>query len=348
MTETSIIGCSSKHCELLERLSKVAPTDAEVLITGPSGVGKELYARYVHKCSQRNQGAFVPVNCGALAADLLENELFGHVSGAFTGARPNSDGLVAAAEGGTLFLDEVDTLAHICQVKLLRFLQDKEYRRLGETRVRRANIRIIAATNASLVTAMREGRFREDLFFRLRVFTVDVPRLRDRCEDIPLLLDEYITRFSEEYRLPKIKFSRTSLEKLASYGWPGNIRELENCINFLTCLQLGRPVEPADLPLLFDDTESLDNGSAPSSGEEERLMSEFIYKTNENGSEIRPYQEAKRDLVNSFSRSYLNETLRRNGGIINKAAKTGDMDRRVFFELMRKHGIRAGNYLDAA
>jgi transcriptional regulator with PAS, ATPase and Fis domain len=159
--------------------------DAEVLISGPSGVGKELYARYVHERSPRGTAAFVPVNCGALPVDLLENELFGHVKGAFTGARPHSEGVVVMAEGGTLFLDEVDSLALISQVKLLRFLQEKEYRRLGETRIRRANVRIIAATNTDLVDAVRDGRFREDLFFRLQVVPIEVPALRERPSDIP-------------------------------------------------------------------------------------------------------------------------------------------------------------------
>ena len=169
-----------------------------------------------------------PVNCGALPVDLLENELFGHVGGAFTGARPQSDGLVAAAEGGTLFLDEVDALALVCQVKLLRFLQEKEYRRLGETRIRRANVRIIAATNTDLLAAVHDGCFREDLFFRLRVVPIEVPALRERPSDIPLLLEAYGSRYAETYKLPKIMISDTALKRLTSYVWPGNIRELEN------------------------------------------------------------------------------------------------------------------------
>src|SRR5262249_43305335 len=159
MFQSPLIGISSQHCQLLEKLSKVATTDAEILISGPSGVGKELYARYAHEHSSRRKAALVAVNCGALSPELLENELFGHVGGAFTGARPKSEGLVAAAEGGTMFLDEVDSLSLICQIKMLRFLQEKEYRRLGEARIRHANVRIIAATNTNLLEAVRQGSF---------------------------------------------------------------------------------------------------------------------------------------------------------------------------------------------
>jgi DNA-binding NtrC family response regulator len=152
-----LVGISAAHTQLVEKLEKVAPTDAEVLISGPTGVGKELYANYIHQHSARAKASLVAVNCGGLPVELIENELFGHVGGAFTGARPHSDGLVAAAEGGTLFFDEIDSLPLPCQVKLLRFLQDKEYRRLGETRLRRANVRIVAATNADLVAAVRSN-----------------------------------------------------------------------------------------------------------------------------------------------------------------------------------------------
>lgn len=250
MGDAELIGNSAAHRQLLETLSKVARTDAEVLISGPSGVGKELYAKYVHQCSPRRQAAIVPVNCGALPADLIENELFGHVGGAFTGARPSSEGLVAAAEGGTLFLDEVDSLTLVSQVKLLRFLQEKEYRRLGETRVRRANVRIISATNADLLAAVRQGRFREDLFFRLRVVPIEIPALHQRPEDIVELLRAFTQKASDEYGVPSVEFSEAALSRLKNYEWPGNIRELENCVDFVTCLQLQRPVEPQDLPLL--------------------------------------------------------------------------------------------------
>src|SRR5262249_50794150 len=218
MQNVRLIGQSAQHRALLETLAKVAPTDAEVLITGPSGVGKELYARYIHEHSGRCGAAFVPVNCGTLASDLLENELFGHIGGAFTGARPQHQGLVAEAENGTLFLDEVDTLSPANQVKLLRFVQEKEYRRLGESRVRRANVRFVAATNASLQEAVQIGAFRSDLFFRLRVVPIEVAPLCERPEDIAPLWDEYVPRYAEAYRARPIRLSTRAREALERYS----------------------------------------------------------------------------------------------------------------------------------
>jgi two-component system response regulator AtoC len=307
-------------------------------------VGKELYARYVHQCSPRRQAAFVPVNCGALPADLLENELFGHVRGAFTGARLHSEGLVAAADGGTLFFDEVDALALISQVKLLRFLQEKEYRRLGETRLRRANVRIIAATNTDLLAAVHDGRFREDLFFRLRVVPIEVPALRERPSDIFPLLEEYVSRYAETYKLPQITFSAAAFARLKSYAWPGNIRELENCVNYLTCLQLNHPIRPSDLPLLHikENAQAHEERDGTANGDTEWLV------TNANTSLTKiPYNEAKRDLVDHFEHKYVADALQRSGGNIAAAARQSQKPRRVFFEMMRKHGISAANYHSA-
>ena len=325
MTTATLVGCSLAHRQLLAKLAKIANTDAEILITGPTGVGKELYARFVHRHSTRRNASFVPVNCGALPSDLIENEFFGHVGGAFTGARPQSEGLVAAAEGGTLFLDEVDSLSLSSQIKLLRFLQDKQYRRLGETRIRRSDIRFIAASNADLVASMREGRFREDLFFRLRVIPIEVPPLRERPEDIPVLLSLYVAYYAKAYGLTEICFSEIAQSKLETYTWPGNIRELENCVRYLTCLQLNRAIEAADLPLL--DFE----GEKHASMEESNLAEQS-------------FRKAKRELVNRFERVYLEDALRRSNGNIARAARASGKPRRAFFELMRKHGVNPGDF----
>jgi DNA-binding NtrC family response regulator len=313
----------------MEKLKKIAPTDAEVLISGPTGVGKELYANYIHQHSARAKAPLVAVNCGGLPVELIENELFGHVGGAFTGARPHSDGLVAAAEGGTLFFDEIDSLPLPCQVKLLRFLQDKGYRRLGETRLRRANVRIIAATNADLVAAVRAKSFREDLFFRLRVVPVEVPSLVQRPEDILFLVNIFTEHCSETYKLPRIVFQGSALDRLRSYSWPGNIRELENCVKYLTCLQLARPIDISDLPLLGEG------------------------KTGENLSmdaltEASPLKALKGELVSEFERTYLESALRRSGGNIAAAARASGKPRRAFFELMRKRGVIAQHWSVAA
>jgi DNA-binding NtrC family response regulator len=315
-----LIGTSAAHVQLLQTLDKVAPIDAEVLISGPTGVGKELYANYVHQRSARSGGPFVPVNCATLPPDLIENELFGHVGGAFTGARPHSLGLVAESEGGTLFLDEIDSLPIGCQAKLLRFLHEKEYRRLGETRLRRADVRIVAATNADLVAAVQAKAFRQDLFFRLRVVPVDVPPLSQRREDIPLLVAEFADRYSQAYRLPRVVFADRAMARLLSYAWPGNIRELENCVRYLTCLQLTRPVDPYDLPLLDEEPKP-----------EIQPLNVLV--------ESGPLKTVKRDLVVQFERAYLESALRRSGGNIAAAARASGKPRRVFFELMRKHGV---------
>jgi len=322
----------------------VASTDAEILISGPSGVGKELYACFAHEKSLRAKAPFIAVNCGALSADLLENELFGHVGGAFTGARPRTEGLVSAAEGGTIFLDEVDSLSLICQVKLLRFLQEKEYRRLGEARIRRANIRIIAATNTDLLAAVRQGAFREDLFFRLRVVPIEVAPLRERPEDIALLLEEFEVRFAQAYQLPKISLTPAALDKLKSYVWPGNIRELENCVNYLTCWQLNRPVQPSDLPLLDREENEPANGNGNGKAHTD---GDWHVKDVTPALKL-PYNDAKRGLVDHFEREYIVSALRRSGGNIAQAARESQKPRRVFFEMMRKHGIKASDYITKA
>jgi two-component system, NtrC family, response regulator GlrR len=338
LVEAPLIGRSLAHRRLLARIERIAPTDAEVLITGPTGVGKELYAIHVHHRSTRAQRAFVPINCGAIPSDLFENELFGHVGGAFTGARQHRAGLVEEAEGGTLFLDEIDSLSLPCQVKLLRLLQEREYRRLGESRTRRANVRIVAATNADLVVAVRERRMREDLFFRLRVCPLDVPALRARPDDIEPLLDEYTTRYACAYRLPAIILSPAALERLRTYAWPGNVRELENCVRYLTCLQLSRSVGPEDLPLLDDAlTGRGGTGDRRDEPHEEEELADIE----------RPMRDAKRQLVLRFERQYLDHALRATSGNIAHAARRSGKARRAFFELMRKHGLRAADYTRA-
>jgi two-component system, NtrC family, response regulator GlrR len=320
MVTSSMVGASQGHRDLLEKLRKIAPTDAEVLLTGPTGSGKEMYAHFIHENSLRSGAEFVAINCAALSTDLLENQLFGHVSGAFTGARPQSDGLVAAAERGTLFLDEVDSLAPGSQVKLLRFIEEKEYRRMGELRVRKANVRLIAASNTDLLAAVHGGNFRQDLFFRLRVVPIEVPPLRERREDVPLILEEYVRRFANKYQLPALRFSRAALARLEDYDWPGNVRELENCVHYLTCLQLSRPIEPEDMPLIHPWSDN-EETSPPRIG-------------------AQSLKETKRQLISDFEKQYITEALESSGGNISHAARASGKPRRAFFELMRKYGIR--------
>ncbi|MFN0251493.1 MAG: sigma 54-interacting transcriptional regulator [Kofleriaceae bacterium] len=307
-----LLGVSRAHQGVLEILGRVAHTDVEVLITGPTGVGKELYARYVHDASKRSKSAFIAVNCAVLSDELFENELFGHVAGAFTGAKREREGLVSAAEGGTLFLDEVDALSPASQAKMLRFVQLREYRRLGEHHLRRADVRLVAASNTDLMQAVHEGRMREDLLFRLRVVPIVVAPLAQRPEDIAPLLERFSSHYASAYRMPAICFSTAALERLAGYRWPGNVRELENLVRYLTCIQLGRAVEPNDLPLV---------------GEHERLAATF--------------QEGKRAAVEAFERSHIVDALTRSAGNIARAARSVGKPRRTFFALMRKYGIES-------
>jgi DNA-binding NtrC family response regulator len=323
LEKSRLIGASAAHRQVVKTLDRVAPIDAEVLITGPTGVGKELYAKYLHLCGPRGDCAFVAVNCGGLPQELIENELFGHVGGAFTGAQPQSSGLIAEAEGGTLFLDEVGSLPLGAQAKLLRFLQEKEYRRLGETRLRRANLRIVAATNADLAGAVREKRFRQDLYFRLCVVPVVVPSLSERREDIPLLLAAFVDRYAETYRLPPVMFGDRARARLNAYSWPGNVRELENCVKYLTCLQLDRPVDACDLLLVGED--EVDET-------DEMLPLNLLVESGD-------LKTVKRELICLFERVYLENALRRSNGNIAAAARSSGKARRVFFELMRKHRL---------
>jgi len=331
--ETSkLVGCSAAHKEILDKLFRVATTDAEVLLTGPSGVGKELYAHHVHLQSRRKDCRFVPVNCGTLSSDLLENTLFGHVGGAFTGATSVGDGLVSEAEGGTLFLDEVDSLSVPCQTKLLRFLQDQRYRRLGETRLRQANVRLIAATNCDLESAINDGRFRADLFFRLRVVPIEIPALRYRTDDISGLIEAFTASKAATYKQPPLEFGAAAIVRMQSYEWPGNVRELENCIAYLTCLHLGRPIEPQDLPLLT----RLRGTDVPAS--EGNPQSEQLEDSDDT------LQGAKSRLVSEFERRFIERALRSTGGNVAAAARMSGKNRRALFELMRKYEISPDEY----
>jgi DNA-binding NtrC family response regulator len=313
----ALVGVSDAHVGVLKKLERVAPFDAEVLIQGPTGAGKEMYARYLHQVSGRARGPFVPLNCGAIPAELFENELFGHAEGAFTGARQRAEGLVAAAENGCLFLDEIDSLPMPSQVKLLRFLQNREYRRLGETTVRRANVRIVAATNGNLERRMEDGAFREDLYFRLRVIPIHIPALQERPEDVPALLAHFVPRYAREYGVPDARFSACAVNALRTYTWPGNVREVENCVRYLTCLALDRDVEVHDLPFHVAESEAAHPEPATS------------------------LKQAKRELILRFEREYIERALKDSEGNVSKAATASGKERRTFFELMRKHGIQA-------
>jgi PAS domain S-box-containing protein len=251
----SLIGKSKAMFEVFELMRLAAASNATVLISGESGTGKELVVNTIHDESERREGPLVKVNCAALPENLLESELFGHARGSFTGAVNDRQGRFEMADGGTLMLDEIGEISPLIQVKLLRFLQEKEFERVGESRTRKSDVRVVAATHRNLREMVRKGSFREDLYYRLKVFPIHLPALRERKEDVGLLVDHFIEKFRKETRKPIIGLSHEAAITLMDYCWPGNIRELENAIEhaFVTC-QSGQ-IDMFDLPLDIRRTE---------------------------------------------------------------------------------------------
>ncbi len=243
-----IIGRSPIMLEVFRLVETVCRTNSTVLISGESGTGKELVARAMHTLSLRRDRPFVAVNCGAMPEALLESELFGHVRGAFTGADKDKKGLIEAADGGTVFLDEIGEMAPTMQVKLLRVLQERKYRRVGGTEESSSDIRVIAATNRDLPKLVGDGKFREDLFYRLNVIPVEMPALRERADDIPLIAEHFLAKYTREMNKAVDAFSPEAMAALRAYSWPGNVRELENMVERAVALESERRIEVATLP----------------------------------------------------------------------------------------------------
>jgi DNA-binding NtrC family response regulator len=244
----NIIGKSEKMLAVLDLVTQVAPSRSTVLISGESGTGKEVIAKAIHSASPRADRAFVPVNSGSIPVDLLESQLFGHVKGAFTSAVASKKGLFEIADQGTIFFDEIATVSHETQAKLLRVIQEREFMRLGGTETIKVDVRIVAASNVDLMGLVREGRFREDLFHRLNVISIQLPPLRDRREDVPLLAEHFFGRYCEENSKTAIRFSNQAMKLLMDYEWPGNVRELENVVERAVVLAVSDIVEPELLP----------------------------------------------------------------------------------------------------
>ncbi|HME37153.1 MAG TPA: sigma-54 dependent transcriptional regulator [Candidatus Sulfotelmatobacter sp.] len=313
----SLLGSSEVFARALHRIPLLAAVDATVLITGETGTGKELVARALHYCGHRRDGPFVPCNCGALPDHLLENELFGHAPGAYTDARTEQKGLLAIAGGGTLFLDEIESLSLSGQVKLLRLLQDREYRPLGSAQTCRADVRIMAATNVELVKLVTQKLFREDLFHRLNVLQINLPPLRERIGDVEGLAQTFLRRFSAQMNRPVLKLSAEAFRALESYDWPGNVRELESVIQRATVLTSGSIIEPSDLELPRDH---------------DRPVAAVTFEI------------AKRHAIHGFERGYLIQLLSQSEGNISHAARQAGKDRRSFQRLLRKYGLTALHY----
>jgi len=246
-----ILGESEPVYQVLSAITKAASTPATVLITGQSGTGKELVARAIHYSSKRASAPFLPVNCGGIPESLLESELFGYVKGAFTGALESRAGFFQTADGGTIFLDEVSETSLAMQVKLLRVLQDKEVCMVGSTQPRKVNVRILAATNKDLLSLVKKGVFREDLYYRLNVIEIAIPPLHDRGDDIILLTRHFARKFAKEVEKPEPRFSDRALAILRNYAWPGNVRELENVVHSLVVMTDARIIDVPDLPALM-------------------------------------------------------------------------------------------------
>jgi two-component system, NtrC family, response regulator len=309
-TFESMLGVSPQIQEVFTSIRKVAATDASVLFTGESGTGKEMAARAIHHRSPRKDGPFVAINCGAIPDSLLESELFGHEKGAFTGAHAQRKGRIETASGGTLFLDEIGEIPLLLQVKLLRFLQEQQIERVGGRTTIAIDVRVVSATNADLKKAMAEGRFREDLFYRLAVVVIKLPSLRERRDDLMPLAKSFLRRFSSQNARGELRFSKDAALAIERYGWPGNVRELENKVKRGVIMAEGTQVTADDLEL----------------GQETGFTA------------IRTLKEARETL----ERELVQQALRRHNGKISPAAAELGVSRPTLYELMEKLGIKRG------
>jgi DNA-binding NtrC family response regulator len=311
-----LIGDSPAFLEAINKITLVAKCDASVMISGETGTGKDLFARGIHQLSLRADGPFVPVNCGAIPQELVENELFGHERGAFTGAEDSRPGLIQEADGGTLFLDEIDCLPLLSQVKLLRFLQEKEYRPLGSTKTRQANLRVVTATNVDVDKAVRDGKLRKDLYYRLNMIPIILPPLRERKEDITLLASNFMLKFANEFKKNTTCFAPDALQKLLLYEWPGNVRELEHVIGRAVALSEQWIIREIDIVLPCSETNVKQES----------------------------FQNAKAKIIAQFERTYLQGLLLAHQGNITRAAQAAQKDRGAFWQLLRKHQIDVNRF----
>jgi DNA-binding NtrC family response regulator len=306
-----MIGESGSFLSEIKKIPLLAKSDVIVLITGETGTGKELCARAIHYLSARSRGPFIPINCGAIPVDLVENELFGHEKGAFTGATEARTGLIAEAEGGTVFLDEIDCLPPAEQVKLLRFLQEKEYRPLGSKKMKKADVRLLAAMNIDPQAAITSGKLRQDLYYRLNVIPVSIPPLRERRDDIALLARHFLLKYAVQFNKAMADFSEEAMQLLQLHDWPGNVRELEHIIERAVVLSEGRTIQAKDV--------------AVSASSESDLHESF--------------RDAKMKMTAVFEKTYIERLLLAHHGNISQAARAAQKNRRAFWELVRKYEI---------
>jgi two-component system response regulator PilR (NtrC family) len=326
-TFDNIIGNSSAMLQVFEMVETIAPTGSTVLITGESGTGKELIARAIHVRSPRSDRPFVAVNCGALTETLLESELFGHMRGSFTGADGNRKGLIEIADKGTIFLDEIGEMSPMLQVKILRVLQERKFRRVGGNEEVEADIRIIAATNRDLAKMVADGQFREDLFYRINVIPVRLPSLRERIEDVPLLAEHFVAKFAELMKKPIAGISGAAMARLQAHTWPGNVRELENAMERAVALERTPSILPESLPDAPRAAEGVPLVLAGASG------STSPSALPEKGFDLEQH-------VQHLEREYIAEALRRSNGVKVKAAELLGMSFRSFRYYMKKYNLK--------
>lgn len=321
--DETLIGTSRCFLQVKSMIPLLSKSKSTVLISGETGTGKELFARALHYSGERRGKPFVPVNCAALPDHLVENELFGHSKGAFTGALVEKHGLFHEADGGTLFLDEINSLNMAAQSKLLRVLQDQEFRPLGSTKSRVVDVKIVVATNTDLRYLVETRQFREDLFYRLNVLAVVLPPLRDRREDIPELARHFVKRSAEEFGKGSVRLSVDAIKKMMNYAWPGNVRELQGVMQRAVAMATGEELEAPDLDL--------------PAHEPSRSVATFVPEgrvTDQGG-----FQAMKTKVIDEFERTYLCQILSTHQGNISKAARAAHKERRAFQRLLHKHGL---------
>jgi DNA-binding NtrC family response regulator len=321
-----LVGQSPAFRSVIQQALKVAPSTVSVLITGESGTGKERLARAIHRASPRADGPFVVVDCASIPETLLESELFGYEPGAFTGATHRKKGLIEMAHGGTLFFDEIGELPPYLQAKLLRVLQERRLRRLGGSEEIPVDFRLIAATHRDLAQMVREGRFREDLWFRIHVVTLHIPPLRERREDILLLAHYFLNELNQRGGRRVEGFTSAALLILQAYAWPGNVRELRNVIEYAHAMGEGPWITPLDLP-----PELLRTAPTAWPEEEPTPWPESIL--------LKPFYEARREVLARFERAYFRQLLQRAQGRISTAARMADLHRAVLYRFLRKHRL---------
>lgn len=317
-----IIGQSPALMDILKKLPSIANTEASVVVYGESGTGKELVARAIHRLSQRNAAPFVTINCGALPDNLLESELFGYRKGAFTGATRDYKGLAGEADTGTLFLDEIGEVSMRFQVKLLRFLQEKEYRSLGSSKTLTSDVRFISATHRNLLQGMEQGTFREDLYYRLNMIPIILPSLRERREDIPILANHFLRMYSAQMGKEELSFSTAAMEVMLDYPWPGNIRELKNKIIQVVVMSDHENIKPEQLGLKSLKDEPFDAHTL-------------------HGQQLGRFKDEKAKVVGQFEKRYITQMLRRHNGNIARASRSSGMDRKNFWQKMQRYEINS-------